>query len=176
MVHGIETDSMEVLCKILNEGLKPRNEQEKPRVGYTVVPEYVSLSMVGDWGYERTSTAYSFGASERRFNYSLTVVIDPEFVAANADRFMAVGQFFSEGGHMAEVFTENGEIMNGIKFGLPDGVQCGDVFPDEVVAKTIPPEAIVAVIARESYKDRIEQELREVLPERKIQVLTTRPK
>src|SRR4030043_722205 len=95
LVKGIDTDSLDILDQILHEGLKPKNVRENPsKSHYTVVPDYVSLSMVGKSGYKHTSAAFLWGASDRGISFNLTVVLDPRYVQEHSDKFIAAGEGF----------------------------------------------------------------------------------
>ncbi|EKD94074.1 MAG: hypothetical protein ACD_27C00050G0002 [uncultured bacterium] len=169
LVHGIGSGSIDDLINVLTEGLKPRSAQVNPRGGFTVVPEFVSLSMVGSRGYTATSTAFLFGASESRFNSNLTVVIDPSYVRRHPYEFMAVGQCFAEESVVRSEYTDETDgLANGVKYQELADDKRGDVFPDEIVTRSVPAEAIVAVIAKDRMVERIQRELRKVFPDRMI--------
>lgn len=149
LVHGIGTGDENDLIKILREGIKPRNEQADPTKPPSEVPDHVLLSMVGDRGYEETTTAFLRGASRTRPN-SISVVIDPNYVREHSGDFIAVGDFFSPLHPQWKVFFE-GKFPYNIQYQQVKA----EVYGDEVITKFIPPAAIIAVIANESHFERI---------------------
>jgi hypothetical protein len=167
LVHGIDTTSSEVLKKILTEGLKPRNEQKNPKKGYTVVPEWVSLSMVGLDGYKKTAAAFLWGANDKEFNSSLSLVLDPTYVKAHADEFKAVGGVFNPAkSKLYDYCDPDGKIPNGLQYEA--GVE--GAYKDEVHTKYVAPEAIIGIIANIRFIQSVKENLENAFPERKITV------
>jgi hypothetical protein len=167
LVTGIETVSLEVLNQILMEGLKPRNEQSNPKKGYTVAPDWVSLSMVGIQGYKKTAAAFLWGANEHEFNSSLSLVIDPSYVEAHADEFKAVGGVFDPAKSIRKDFSDpDGKILNGLQY--VSGWK--GVYADEVHARHVAPEAIVGIIANSRFVGSLKDNIRNAFVERKITI------
>jgi hypothetical protein len=95
LVHGIENCSPEgALQIVLNDGLKPFNEQKYRLNIYSQCPNWVCLAMVGKDGF-KYSTASTYGANEKSLGEHISVVINPEYVKAHADEFKAVEDLFS---------------------------------------------------------------------------------
>ena len=167
LVTGIDTTSPEKLKTILMEGLKPRNEQKNPKKGYTVAPDWVSLSMVSIQGYKKTAAAFLWGANEHEFNSSLSLVLDPSYVKAHADEFKAVGGGFDPAKFTREEFCDpDGKILNGLQYEA--GAE--GVYRDEVHTKYVAPEAIVGIIANIRFIESVKENLRNNFPERKITI------
>ena len=95
LLHGIENLPPEAALQIvLNEGLKPSNEQQYRSHIYSMSPKKVCLAMVGKGGF-KWSTAATFGADVRTSSEHISVVVNPEYVKAHANEFKAVGAFFN---------------------------------------------------------------------------------
>lgn len=180
LVHGTDGESaIEILVNILNQGLIPRNEQQRPKKRETShFPDYVSLSMVGTFGYEWTTTAFEWGAGawDDTEQKGLTVVIDPRYVQEHSTEFTAVGEYFDPScPSRHEYCTPDGQLFHNLGYKqfkknlLGYGIEAQD---DEVITPFVPSEAILAIITPVNLMLPVRNALIEHLPDRKILLVT----
>ena len=173
LLHGIENLPPEAALQIvLNEGLKPSNEQQYRSHIYSMSPKKVCLAMVGKGGF-KWSTAATFGADVRTSSEHISVVVNPEYVRAHANEFKAVGAFFNSRNPVGQEYRKaikklyKGMLCAPVSAGI---FFSGGPFEDEVWTKFVPPEAIVGVIVKQKRIESVQETLRYNFPQRKITV------
>jgi hypothetical protein len=123
--------------------------------------------MVGLDGYKKTAAAFLWGANDSESNYSLSLVLDPSYVKAHVDEFIAVGGGFDPAEFTREEFCDpDGKLLNGLQY--ESGAE--GVFRDEVHTKYVAPEAILGIIANIRFIESVKENLENTFPERKITV------
>ena len=173
LIHGAKPYDLD---RILIQGLKPRNSQDRIREdGFTVVPDYISLSMVGAGiSPSKAVATFMYGASDDTFNRNITLIIDPEYVKSHANDFKAVGSSFSPDNHGRDLYCDSDDqIYNGIEYEEVETNHYGQVFADEVLTRFIPPEAIIGIVTRAKHFSFLKEDLKRIAPERKILIFDT---
>lgn len=187
LMHGVilfgreAEKNRERLREIFTGGVKPANAVS-PELRWKPAhrhPDWVSLSMVGKLGgYRDTTTHKSFGPTNGdygRFYQRLTssfiaVILDPAYVRAHASDFPAVGQGFQ--GSMGDYHDASGAVFNGLEYSdiwktdTPDG----EPMHDEVWSRSIPPDAIAAIIVSDSYAPEVQHLLAQIPLRRSLRV------
>ncbi|MDD4981127.1 MAG: hypothetical protein PHC54_07735, partial [Candidatus Omnitrophica bacterium] len=167
LVHGTHSSKLE---QIMREGLKFDTERS-----------YVSLAMLGKYGYRLTSTSrFGWGAaalrdSSVRKDGDITFVIDPTYVQANKEQFIAVGKIFSPTCNpyeMKQYLDSERKIIGGFTY---DEKQIPMMtMYDEVITKSIPAEALTTcLIVGKEKRERLHEFIDRHILERILYVFDT---
>ncbi len=132
LLHGTRIKN---LSSIFTQGLKPGTDVED--YGYSVVPGNISLSMVIGW-YETSSSGVQYGAGDKR----VSIVIDPEYVDAHKDQFLAVGKSFQADNPDFDVRTKDIAMLKEIKVRYIKD----ELYWYEVLCLYLPPDSLIGVV------------------------------